>query len=321
MQLFSQQSLLSATRPPWNVLAALGAVVLVGTPIAVAVLVNRSGSGPAAEPTIPPPAAFPVPPPGAVVYSRRLGSYALALGVVPQGRSVLLQASVIDGEGSGTSGLDVVFTVGSVRKAAEPCGAGCYRATVAAAKPRAVDVSVRGDAAGRWRVSLPVAWPPPDASALVTKAERSWRSLRSLAFSEDIASDPVHRVSSTWIVQAPDRLTYRIRGGWSAIIIGGRRWDRPPGGKRWQESPQSPIRQPVPPWSAVTDAHLLGAGSLRSRPVWNVSFFDPHTRAWFTIGIDRRNLRTLDIHMTATAHFMHDSYSRFDRPVSIRPPA
>jgi hypothetical protein len=303
-----------------KLLAALGAAVLVGTPIVVALLVHRSGTGATAPPPSGPNAPFPAPPPGAVVYSRQLGSYALALGVVPNARNVTVQASVVDGEGGGVAGLAVAFTVGGATRAASPCGPGCYRATVPVPKrPRAVDVALRGTAAGHWHVALPASWPPPDATPLVARADRAWRALRSLAFSEDIASDPVHRVSSTWTVEAPDRLTYRIKGGWSAVIIGDRRWDRPPGG-RWRASPQSPIRQPVPSWASVVDAHVLGKAQVRGRPAWKVSFFDPTTRAWFTIALDRRNVRTLDIHMTATAHFMHDVYSRFDEPVSIRPP-
>jgi hypothetical protein len=51
---------------------------------------------------------FPAPPDGAVVYSRQLGSDALALGVVPRHGSVLAQASVVGPEGRGVSGLAVL---------------------------------------------------------------------------------------------------------------------------------------------------------------------------------------------------------------------
>jgi hypothetical protein len=297
-----------------------GAVLLVALPIVLALLLHRSGSGPAAAPPPPPPPAaeFPVPPVGATVYSRQLGSEALALGVVPKRGAVLLQASVVDGEGSGVSGLRVDFAVGHASRTAKPCGAGCYQATVATrGRPYSVQVKVRNVV---WSIPQPVDWPPPDGSALLANAERAWRALKTLAFSEDIASDPVHKVSSTWVVKAPDRLTYKVKGGWSAIIVGDRRWDRPPNGGRWRPSPQSPIRQPVPPWAAVTDAHILGSETMRGRPVWKLSFFDTRSHAWFTLAIDKQNLRTLDIHMTATAHFMHDAYSGFNRPVTIRPP-
>jgi hypothetical protein len=31
-------------------------------------------------------------------------------------------------------------------------------------------------------------------------------------------------------------------------------------------------------------------------------------------------MHTVDMHMTAVAHFMHDTYSSFDGPVSVTPP-
>jgi hypothetical protein len=126
-------------------------------------------------------------------------------------------------------------------------------------------------------------------------------------------------VTSTWRVQAPDRVAYHVRGGWAGIIVGGRRWDRGPGGA-WTPSPQTPVTQPVPPWVSVADAHLLGTGTVRGRPVWRASFFDPGTPGWFSVVLDRRTLRTLDVRMVTTAHFMHDVFRSFDAAPPIRPP-
>ncbi len=101
--------------------------------------------------------------------------------------------------------------------------------------------------------------------------------------------------------------------------MGGRRWDRVPGG-RWQASPQQPLRQPVPYWAGVTDAYVLGTRRIGGHSARLVSFFDPKTPAWFTIAIDAATLRTLDLRMVTTSHFMHDVYGPFNRPLSIRPP-
>jgi hypothetical protein len=60
---------------------------------------------------------------------------------------------------------------------------------------------------------------------------------------------------------------------------------------------------------------------LRGRPVWRISFFDPKTPGWFLVAIDRTTYRTLDVQMTAAAHFMHDSYSSFNTSIKIAPPA
>jgi hypothetical protein len=51
-----------------------------------------------------------------------------------------------------------------------------------------------------------------------------------------------------------------------------------------------------------------------------VSFFDPKTPAWFTVVLDRQTLRTLDLRMVTTAHFMHQVYGAFDATPAIRMP-
>jgi len=308
--------------------AALGGALL-AAPIAAALLL-RPGSGAQASPasaapapTAPAPARsdFPAPPRGAVVFSRQLGSDALALGVVPGHGHVLLQASVVGPQGSGVSGLAVAFTVQGARRRAAPCGPGCYRATLGTmGPPPSVTLELRGGPATRWQVALPSIWPPRDASALLARAGRVWRSLRSLSFRESLASGPGHAVRSTWQLQAPDRLAYQVSGGWAAVVIGGRRWDRSPGGERWIASPQTRLTQPIPFWVSVRDAHLLGTATVQGRPVWRVSFFDPDTPAWFDVALDRKTSRTLELRMITTAHFMHDVYSSFNATPAIQPP-
>jgi hypothetical protein len=290
-------------------------------PVSAAPAPSQSAA-PAAPATPKATAGFPSPPAGAVVYSREDGSNALALGVVAQTSQLLVQASVVSPQGDGVRGLRVTFTLDGVTSAAAACGAGCYRATLASAgRPTAVTVGVRGGTATtRWRVALPARWPAPDASALMARAGRTWRALRSLTYDEHLASGPTQEVTSTWRIAAPDRLAYFIQGGSEAVVIGNRRWDRQPGG-RWIESPQLPLTQPLPFWASVTDAHVLGSGTLGGRPVWIVSFFDPKTPGWFEIELEKKTTRTLELKMTATAHFMHDVYRSFDRPAGIRPPA
>ena len=256
---------------------------------------------------------FPEPPRGGVLYARQLGGEALALGVVPGRGGVLAQASVLSGQGHGVSGLSVTIN----GRPAPGCGAGCYRVRLADT-PGTVTVKVRRTT---WRVALPGAWPPPDATAIVYRATAAWRALDSLSFSEHLASDAVHATTSTWRVQSPDRVAYRIAGGGPAgIIVGDRRWDRATPTSKWVESNQLRLTQPVPAWTAVEDAHVLGVETLRGRRVWRVSFFDPGTPAWFTVAIDRRSYRTLETEMITTAHFMHDVYGSFNATPAIRPP-
>ena len=284
---------------------ALAVLLLHGTPGPVSA---APAALPAASPAPAPPATprFPAPPPNAVVFSREDGPDALALALVPRGKAVLAQVSVVGQQGNGVPGLAV--SIGATRAAS--CGPGCYRATVP--RSRAIDVDVAGTL---WAVALPSPWPPLDASRVVARAAHVWRSLHTLAFSDRLGSDATHVVVSEWHAVAPNRLSYVIRGGYSAVIVGGKRWDRPPGG-RWIESAQTPVRQPVPVWQSATDAHVVGGIGATLR----ITFYDPRTPAWFAITVDARTIRTLDLRMTTTAHFMHERYSAFNAPLAIRPP-
>ena len=255
---------------------------------------------------------FPAPPDGAVVFSRRHGHNVLALGVVP-GRRLLLQASVVGGQGNGVSGLPIFFRVGSKVAPGQSCGAGCYRGTVpSASAPRTVEVDVGKTA---WKVPMPRQWPPKDASAIVARATHAFRSLRTVAVRDWLTSGPQRPLFTRWTIVAPNRLSYQVKNGPAAVIIGNRRWDKLPG-ERWQESAQTPVHQPTPFWVSWTDAHVLGS----TRSAWHVSFFDPKTPGWYELYIAKPTMLTTDVRMNATAHFMREVYSRFNAPLEVTPP-
>jgi hypothetical protein len=291
-----------------------GGAVLVACATVLATSPGAARASAAAE------SAFPVPPAGATVYARQLGTRALGLAVVPRGSSLVAQASVVGRQGNGVPGLRVAFEVDGRRKAATTCGPGCYRASFSPRRaPRAVDVVLPGGAP-KWHVALPAAWPARDATELVARAERAWRKLESLSFRETLGSGTGHVAVSSWRVQAPDRVAYEIEKGWAGIVIGTRRWDRAPGAERWERSAQTPIHQPVPPWGSPRDAHVLREVTYRARPAVRVSFFDRQSPAWFTLLLDRKTFRTLDLRMVTNAHFMHDVYGSFDSTPAIVAP-
>jgi hypothetical protein len=110
-------------------------------------------------------------------------------------------------------------------------------------------------------------------------------------------------------------------GGAAAVVIGNRRWDRASSTSSWQRSSQHPsLRQPLPFWSGVRDAHIVASPRVRGHRAWQITFFDPRTPAWFTVLLDRQTLRTLDLRMVTSAHFMHDVYGPFNQPLPLRPP-
>jgi hypothetical protein len=297
--------------------------------VVVALAVSGGGSTPALAPPASVPAAvsrFPAPPAGAFVLARQDDTDVLALAVLPQAPGVALQVSDVTQDGTGATGLRVSFAVsskgGTVSRNATACGAGCYRATVRlTSPPRRVQVRVARPArTTRWAVTLPEAWPARDATAIVARAGSVWRKLRSLRYHERLASDSRHAVVSDWQIVAPDRLAYQIEGEGQAVIIGKRRWDRQKGGD-WVQTSALRLHQPVPLWVQVTDAHVLGSATVQGRAVWRVSFFDPRTPGWFVAAIDKRSYRTLDVRMTAAAHFMHDTYGSFNTSIKIDAPS
>jgi hypothetical protein len=308
---------------PLRLAAAVAVIVLLTIGGAGLVLATR-GTGGSATPPLPTIAPakqeFPVPPPGAVVFAREDGPDALALAVVPQGTGALLQASVVDGQGAGVTGLQVSFAIAGRSMTAATCGPGCYRASTGVSRPMRVTVDVRGDAAATvWPVPMPSTWPPPDATKLLARAATVWRHLRTVVVHDSLRSDPTHVLYTEWKIVAPNRISYVIRNGNAGIVIGNRRWDRVPGDV-WRSSPQTPVRQPVPTWSAVTDAHVVGSATLNGQPVWRVTFFDPHGLAWFEVLIDKQSALALDLKMTTTAHFMHEAYGPFNARIRVVPP-
>jgi hypothetical protein len=297
--------------------AGIGAVVTAFVLAHETPSAGSTSSGPqAASASSPPPAGtrFPVPPRDAVTMAQEDDDLAVGLAARSDGT---LQASVV-GQESPASGLSVSFRPpGGPTVRASACGPGCYRARVPKSRSVQVAISGRGRAPSTLTFTLPAA--APDAAPLVRRAERTWRSLKTLIVHDHLASSPQNAITTLWQFAAPDRQTYAIVGGPQAVVIGDRRWDRLPG-HGWQASSQSPIREPVPLWEAVTNAHVLGTPTVRGRPTWEISFFDPQIQAWFTMWVDRRTARTLELRMTAQAHFMHQVYGPFDSPLRIVPP-
>jgi hypothetical protein len=255
----------------------------------------------------------PPPPRGALVLGGESGSRAVALAVGKR----RLTATVLSPSGGPLSGLDVSFRSGSRVIPAKPCGPGCYLA--ATARPRRVELRLSG--------SRPVTFDVPDrsqpAAAIVSRAARATRALKSLVYEESLRSGPKGGLLTKWTLKAPNQVEYQIRGGADAIVLGTKRWDRDRAGKPWRRSQQLPaLRVPLPAWgSRATNAYVLREGRVAGRPVWVVSFTNPTTPAWFTAWIDKRTYRPLRLHMTAAAHFMTHRYLGFNEPLTIEPPA
>jgi hypothetical protein len=266
----------------------------------------------------------PLPPHGALVLARGHGDLAVALAARRAGSQVRLTATVVASDGTGLSGLRVRFaTAGRRLSEAGPCGAGCYASTsrVGSTLRRVgITLSGRGRRPSTVVFALPAHW-PVSAAPLLRGAERVFRSLRGVVYRERLSSGPQATSTSVWRSEAPDRLTYRTATGDAGVVIGRTRWDLVVGGG-WKRSSQNPpLVMPSPPWGAgAYDVSLLGGGRLDGRAVVRFSMFEPTTPAWYIVTLERRTLRTLNVSMTAAAHFMQDRYVAFNAPPRIRPP-
>ncbi len=260
----------------------------------------------------------PAPPKNAFVLGGESGQRAVALAVGPGNRPVLT-ATVLASSGRPLSGLTLSFLRGKQVVPARPCGPGCYRGRPEQASfARRIEVRPSGSRA----VVFTPAFRPRSGTAILAKADSVFRSLRSLVYVESLRSKPRGGIVTTWKMVAPDRLSYQIKDGAAAVVIGRRRWDQVRPGGTWEKGSQNPpLTVPVPSWGSVTtNAHVLGAATVHGRSTWIVTFANPTIPAWFTAWIDRRTYRTLQLRMTAAAHFMFHRYLAFDEPVRITPP-
>jgi copper transport protein len=279
--------------------ASLEAGILVAVVVAVAVLTElRPGiavarRAVAAAPASPAPAALP--PRDAVVEAHELGSLAVAIARTPGHATVTL----LGPDGTGASGRDV--RIDGVTAA--PCGSGCYRAAAAAG---AVGVSVGGAA-----TTFDVPVKAPAATQALRRITHAYVASRTIVFDETLASSPTDRIQTRFTVVAPNRLSYVIRGGPAAIVIGSRRWDRTSQHAPYVESAQTPIRVVAPLWSQVSNAHEIAPGVF--------TFLDRSIPAWFRVTVTGSLPRV--VRMTAAAHFMTERYVGFDVSATVSPPA
>jgi len=210
------------------------------------------------------------------------------------------------------------------------CGRGCYLVSLAAGAS-ALEVSVREH--GRaWRARLParfVAGGDRLAARLAARVGAAQGALRSAVVRESLAGGATVPDLTVYRLRAPDRFAYQLRRGprpiADTIIIGRREWNRAAGQGHWQESSYGP--QPFSAssyltwWGDYTDhARLLerGGGYAEIATLTEVPGLGP---VWLRLRFDTVHGRLLDLRMITVAHFMHQSWTAFNRPVSIAPPA
>jgi hypothetical protein len=246
------------------------------------------------------------------VLAAQSGGFAVGLALLP---NRVVEATVLGPDNRGVDGLAVSFHSAGRTIGSKSCGPGCYRAVQRLPGGRLV---IRLGASPAVSFELPRSSEP--ARTVVAEARRAYVKLRSLVIHERLASDLRHRVSTTWRLLAPNRLTYLTSQKARAVVIGAKRWDKIGAGP-WRPSPQTPLTVPSPQWRGVVDAHVIGRRTIGGRRARVVTFFDPSLPAWFELALDPQTERPLELTMMAAAHFMHHRYGGFNAPLRIVPPA
>jgi hypothetical protein len=265
-------------------------------------------------------------PTGAVVLGGEDGTLAVGLAVAPRSHGLLVVATVFDPNGRGKTGLNPRITVtghdGSrSAAAATACTAGCYQAVFADNRMPA-HATISFNNGSHLGFTLPAHGPTPQGAAVVKSASAEYKQIHSMITDEILRASPKFVADTTYYAVAPDRLHYVVRRDNETTIIGKRSWTRNYGSTTWKESAQTAPINPIAPYWAplIQDATVLGSSTVQGRPVWIVSFADPQTPGFFTIWVDKANHRTLQLKMTAAAHFMHHTYHGFNTPISVEPP-
>ena len=222
---------------------------------------------------------------------------------------------------SGSSPRNVLIVAGG--RLAEPCQGTATVCYVVPAPATAAAIGVRVSRPTRAHpvagtLELPAADAAP-ARHLVAETAIAFRNLRSFRAENHLASDAKHAVNTTYVVQAPDRLSIDVHGGLDSRIIGFDRWDRQSGQATWQRSKTPRQQEPDPYWAPGATAAYVASQTPRTLDV-TLAVGEPSGPVVFRITVDRRTLLVTDLHMTTTAHFMVERELQFNRAPPVRPP-
>src|SRR6185437_2372493 len=265
---------------------AVELVLLAGLVIAVAFLTDLAPGRQLARAVASPEAPQPIadPPPGATVLAGESGGRAVGLAITPGGR---LQATVLGSDDNGVDGLSVGFRTGGRTVGSSRCGPGCYQADERIDGRRVTVVLDSGP------VAFDLPGPTRPASNLVGEARQAFAGLRSLVIHERLASSRRDKITTTFRIVAPDRLTYVTSAGSRAVVIGGQRWDAQ-GKGAFLRSAQTPLELPGAEWGPRwLNARAVGWANVGGRRARVVSFFDPQLPGWFELAVDPATHRPL----------------------------
>jgi hypothetical protein len=221
------------------------------------------------------------------------------------------------------AGLRATVDDGTTTKALQSCGDTCRWATVTLHTRADLSIDVLGPTGGVARFSVPQV-PAPSGQALLAQAQSRMHRLHSYRDHNTLFGGSGPTIVTDTVAQAPDRAQWTVDGN-DTIWIGTTQYTRAGPTQPWSRTTGlDAARYPWfiwDPFAPLVDAHVIGQAVIDGTPTTEVAFFgsDPSIPVWFDVWIAPGGL-VLQSQMLAQAHFMHDTYSAFDDPVSIAAP-
>jgi hypothetical protein len=304
-----------------RLLVPLAASVVVAS-VALAAWVLHVGSGSGVVASLP--AAAPVRPlfrdPKAMTFAVQASDIVLGVAVRPGGPIDLLPRT---GAGAPLVREAVRATVAGEPVAPTSCGPGCLRLARPALAGKAIRIEVTIPRPGRPAADAAFRLParlPPKGDSLLRQVNRTMGALRTLRYRQRLSAGRGSAVEARYTIQAPDRITFETSSGARVVIVGPNRWDWQ--GDRWVKAgfPNPGVRLPAYPWEGAGGPRLLGRAIVRGVPVRVLALVNPDGGpAWFRLFVEPGG-RVVSLEMLAPGHFMSETYTGFDEPLTIRPP-
>jgi hypothetical protein len=207
------------------------------------------------------------------------------------------------------------FDLDGTTAEASSCGNGCSRIDAPVLDGAPSVLTVRAGSS-ELRFALPARL-PPSGDALFARASRTMGGLRAYRFNEALTSGR-GGVATEYEVQAPNRLSLRVRGAgaFRSVIIGRTRWDYHDG--NWERSSFPGLKvADVLMWHRAANARVVGH---EANGVTDLAAFGlKPVPAWFRMSVEPSG-RVVKAEMIAASHFMTHRYRDFDGQIEIKAP-